>query len=92
MIATRVNFETALVYVFTTSLSTEASVGAIAEELIVFRSARSVEAGIIGETAVLEIAELAGQAFGAFALEFILVFTTKLSKLLIVKLKYRFKW
>ena len=76
MIAARVHFEVALVYVFTACLPAESSIGAIAREEVVFGRTGAMQAGIFSHATVFEIAELACQAFGTEAVKFVLVFAT----------------
>jgi hypothetical protein len=77
MIATRVRFEFALVYVFTASLPAESGVATVAREEVVFGSTRTVQARIFCYATIFEIAKLACQTFGAYAVEFVLVFTAE---------------
>jgi hypothetical protein len=74
MIAARVHFEFALVYVFTASLPAESSVATVAREEVVFGSTGTVQARIFCYATIFEIAKLAGKAFRADAIEFVFVF------------------
>ena len=79
MIATRVRFEFALVYIFAASLPAESSVAAVAREEVVFGRTGTVQARIFCYATIFEIAKLAGETFRADAIEFVLVFATKIN-------------
>ena len=78
MIAARVRFEFALVYVFAASLPAESGVGAIAREEIVFGSTGTVQARIFCYATIFEVAKLTGETFGADAIEFVLIFAAEI--------------
>ena len=78
MIATRVRFEFALVYVFAASLPAESGVAAVAGEEVVFGITGTVQARIFCYATIFEVAKLTGETFWADAIEFVLVFAAEI--------------